>query len=59
MLKTAVNKVKSNPIASILGAGLTFVAVKKYTSIKETWKVVTLTILGGVASAYLDNVKLK
>ena len=55
MLTTAVNKVKSNPIASILGAGLTFVAVKKYTSINQTWKVVA----GGVASAYLDNVKLK
>jgi|694.fasta_scaffold29124_11 hypothetical protein len=59
MLTTAVNKVKSNPIASILGAGLTFVAVKKYTSINQTWKVVALTVLGGVASAYLDNVKLK
>lgn len=60
MLKTAVGKVKTNPVASVLGAGVTFLAVKKYTSIKETWKVVALTIIGGVASAYLDsNVKFK
>lgn len=59
MLKTAVSKVQTNPIASILGAGVTYLAVKKYTSITATWKVVALTVLGGVASAYLDsNVKL-
>jgi len=52
MLKTATNKVKANVIGTIAGAGITYLAVKKYTGVSKTWALVGLAVLGGVAGAY-------
>ena len=55
MLKTATDKVKANVIGTIAGAGLTYFAVKKYTSISKMYLVVGLAVLGGVAGAYAQS----
>lgn len=55
MLKTATSKVKANVIGTIAGAGLTYLAVKKYTGVSKTWMVLGLAVLGGVAGAYAQS----
>lgn len=59
--KEITAKVKNNMIGTIAGAGLTYWAVKKYTGISGTWKIVGLTVLGAVVGAYgqsMINAKL-
>jgi glycopeptide antibiotics resistance protein len=55
MLKSAANKVQTNVIGAILGAGATYFAVKKYSSISKTYIVVSLAVLGGVVGAYAQG----
>ncbi len=55
MLKTATAKVKANVIGTIAGAGITYLAVKKYTGVNKTWMVLGLAVLGGVAGAYAQS----
>jgi outer membrane lipoprotein SlyB len=55
MLKTATAKVKNNVIGTVAGAGVTFWAAKKYMGITGTWKLVAISLLGGVAGAYASS----
>jgi outer membrane lipoprotein SlyB len=55
MLKTATNKVKTNVIGAIAGAGITYWGVKKYTGVSKTWMVLGLSVLGAVAGAYAQS----
>lgn len=51
-IKSVTAKVKNNAIGAVVGAGASYWAVKKYTSISGTWKIVGIALLGAVAGAY-------
>tara|TARA_R100000908_G_C3641055_1_gene77280 strand:+ start:160 stop:393 length:234 start_codon:yes stop_codon:yes gene_type:complete len=53
--KTAISLVKTNYIGAVAGAGISYYAIKKKTSITKMWMVVGLSLLGGVAGAYAQS----
>ncbi len=53
--KTALALVKTNAIGAVAGAGVTYYAIKKKTSISKMWMVVGISLLGGVAGAYAQS----
>lgn len=55
MIKQSVAKVKNNPIGAIVGAGVTFFAMKKYSPVKKIWVIGLVSVIGGVAGAYAQS----
>ena len=54
-LKDVTTKVKNNYIGTIVGAGVTFWAAKKYLGVSGTWKLVAVALVGGLAGAYTQG----
>ena len=51
MFNKAISTAKSNPIGFVAGAGLTYWAMKKYTSNSKMW----VTVLGVIAGGYVGS----
>ena len=58
-VKQSMALIKTNMIGAIAGLGVTYVGINRYTQISNRWAKIGLTILGGVAGAYLQGEIMK
>ena len=58
MLKKAMSTATANPIGFVVGAGVTYYGMKKYTSNTKMWVTVLGTIVGGYVGAYAQAMLL-
>lgn len=54
-VKEITAKAKNNVVGAIVGAGLSYVVVKKYTGISGTWKLVGIALVGALVGAYAQS----
>lgn len=55
MFKKPIAKVQNNLIGTAAGAVVTYWAVGKYANVSKMWVRLGLTVLGGVAGAYVQS----
>ena len=55
IIKTTTAKIKNNPIGAIAGAGLSYYGLKKSGKVNKTWMLIALSVVGGVAGAYIQS----
>jgi len=53
--KSAIAVVKTNVVGAVVGVGVTYLGIKKFTSIRKWWMVIGLSVLGGYAGAYAQK----
>ena len=58
MIKKAISTATANPIGFVVGAGVTYFGMKKYTSNSKMWVTVLGTIVGGYVGAYAQAMLL-
>ena len=55
MFKKPIAKIQNNLIGTAAGAVVTYWAVGKYANVSKMWVRLGLTVLGGVAGAYVQS----
>lgn len=54
-MKEQFNKIKSNPIGLLVGAGAGFLVATKGIKTEKTWVKVVSAVVGGVAGAMIQS----
>ncbi len=54
-MNATIEKVKSNPMGLVLGAGAGFLVAKKLVKTEKMWVLVAITLAGGIAGALAQS----
>lgn len=54
-MKQAKTIILSNPVGAVVGAGATYLGLKKYSSVSKWWMIIGISLVGGVAGAYAQR----